>query len=821
MKVLKFGGTSLGSPALVKEVTKIIRLAQAKKPGIIVVFSAFSGITNLLIKAGEQAEKGDNNYTLTNEKIFTRHLTYINDLFTDKNLNSVITNTLNSLFTEIDEITHGMYLLKEMSPKSLDLLQSFGERLSNTIISEYLKSQGIENTFLDTRRTFVTDERYTNARIDFFTTANNIKAAIKDTKALYISTGFIASSRKGTTTTVGRSGSDLTAAIYGAALKADHVEIWTDVSGVMSADPRKVKDAFPLKSISYVEAMEMSHFGAKVIHPLTVQPLMDNDIPCIIKNTFAPEARGTVITNDPSDRCLAKGVTSIDSVALITLQGSGMIGIEGTASRMFAALAQNKINVILISQASSEHSICAAIKPEFAELARECLEEEFAAEIGSKFIDRVKIEKDLSIIAIVGEQMQHTPGISGKLFDALAEKNVNVVAIAQGSSELNISVVIRKADEKMALNAVHESFFALESKLYLFIAGVGLISSELLRQIKENYSRLLNNKKLNLIVAGLANSRKMLLSTAGIDLDDFKTKLDQSKVKSDPSEYLKFIQTEKLTHCVFVDCTASEYISRIYGDFLEAGVSVVAANKQANTRKYSEYKKLQELSRKNNVQYLYETNAGAGLPIISTIQDLLDSGDRIQKIEAILSGTISYIFNNFTADKKFSQIVKTAMEKGYTEPDPRDDLNGMDFARKLLLLSREIGQPLEMEDVKVEQILPAECMQADSIDDFFNKLISYDDHFSKKQQEARSENKKLSWIARYEKGNATIEIKALDNSHPFYSLQGSDNIIAITTDRYPIPLVIKGAGAGAEVTAAGVFADIFKIANTVIMKRVY
>ncbi len=818
MKVLKFGGTSLGSPDLVKDVSMIIKKRQREKPGNIVVFSAFSGVTNRLITAGKQAERGDTAYRETIQQLQKTHQDYIDQLFTNR---SAVVDHMIALFKAINEITHGIFLLKEMSDKSLDLLQSFGERLSALIITEYMQAVGIELTALDTRDLFITDETYTNARINTEKTRNHIQKEINDLKGLYISTGFIASSQKGTTTTIGRSGSDLTAATYGALLDVDCVEIWTDVDGVMSADPRKVKEAFPLKTISYLEAMEMSHFGARVIHPLTIQPLMEEDIPCYIKNTLKPNLPGTKITNSQAERCQAKGVTSIDNVALITLQGSGMVGLEGTASRMFDAMAKNKINVILISQASSEHSICAAIKPEKAEIARNCLEEEFAAEIAGHFIDQVKIEHRLSIIAIVGEQMQHTPGISGKLFSALAEKNINVVAIAQGSSELNISVVIDNTDETMALNAVHESFFAMESKLYLFIAGAGLISTELLKQIKDNYTHLLTTKKLNLIVAGLANSRQMLLDPEGIKLETAISRLKRSDIKSNLDQFLSLIDREKITHAVFVDCTASEIVSKQYAKFLSAGVSVVAANKQANTRKYAEYKKLNKLSRQYNAQYLYETNAGAGLPIISTLQDLLDSGDKIQKIEAILSGTISYIFNNFSAEKKFSEIVKTAMEKGYTEPDPRDDLNGLDFARKLLLLNREIGEPLEMDDILVDQILPADCFRADSIEEFFRVLASYDDDFKKKQQAAEQAGKKLSYIAKYEKGKASIKLEQINLQHPFYSLQGSDNIIAITTDRYPIPLVIKGAGAGAEVTAAGVFADIFKIANTVVMKRSY
>ena len=821
MKVLKFGGTSLGNPELIKKVAKIIQSSQVSTPGIITVFSAFSGVTNLLIKSGELAEQSDPNYSLLINEIKKKHSFYINELFPNGEIKNIVTKKINSLLTDIEEITHGMFLLRELSPKSLDFLQSFGERISCTIISEYLQSIGIQNEQLDTRELFITDENYNNAQIKYDLTVKKIVKRISNPKSLYISTGFIAASEKGTTTTIGRSGSDLSAAIFASAINAESIEIWTDVPGVMSADPRKVKDAFSLKSISYIEAMEMSHFGAKVIHPLTVQSLMENNIPCYIRNTFTPEFPGTLIVNKPQEKCQAKGVTSIDNIALITLQGSGMLGIEGIASRMFGALAKNNINVILISQASSEHTICAAIKPKSSKQAKECLETEFVAEIASNFIDKIKIEKKLSIIAIVGEQMQHTPGVSGKLFNALAEKNINVVAIAQGSSELNISVVIKKEDEIMALNAVHESFFALQSKLFLFIAGVGLISTELLKQIKENYNRLLNNKNLNLIVAGLANSKKMLLSNDGIDLDNYKELLEKSDLTSDLSGFLNYIDEEKLTNCIFVDCTANEQISEFYSQFLSAGVPVVAANKLANTRQYDEYLQLQYLSKKHKVHYLYETNAGAGLPIISTLKDLQDSGDKIQKIEAILSGTISYIFNNFTGDKKYSEIVKQAMEKGYTEPDPQEDLNGKDFARKLLLLSREIGYKIEMENIQVEQILPAECMIANSIDEFFIKLEDYDITFQKKQKQTASENKKLSWIAKFENGQATIKLEAIDNNHPFYSLKGSDNIIAITTDRYPIPLVIKGAGAGAGVTAAGVFADIFKIANTVIMKRNY
>ncbi len=820
MKVLKFGGTSVGKPESIRKVADIIMKEVAIEKGLFGVVSAFTKVTDSLINIAKKAEIADESYLADIIEVENRHFNYAENLL-GKNSDEVFQTKLNEFFIQLKEITHGIYLVRELTSKSLDFVMSFGERLSAFIISKYLNTKGINAEFLDARKIIKTDNVFGKAKINFELTSKLINDFFNPKIDVYMTTGFIGSTKEGITTTLGRGGSDLTASIIGAALNTDVVELWTDVDGVMSANPSKVPDAFSLEILSYSEAMELSHFGAKVIHPPTIQPVMEKGIKVKIMNTFNPEFPGTVIQKKSNGVALAKGITSIDDISLLTLLGSGMVGVEGIASRMFGALARKGINVILISQASSEHSICAAVKPKDANNAKKCITEEFLLEIKAHLVEEVSVEKDLSIIAIVGEQMRKTQGVAARLFSALGEKNINIVAIAQGSSELNISVVIKKKDENIALKAVHESFFAKESKLFLFMIGTGLISTELIKQISENYHALQKNMKLNLIVAGIANSRKMVINQNGLDLEKWRETIENSSEKSDMDVMLKFIKDTKLNNCVLIDCTASSEISNTYAKFLESGVSVVAANKVANTRKYSEYVHLHELAHKYNVHYLYETNAGAGLPVISTLQDLMNSGDKVIKIEAILSGTISYIFNNFTGNKKFSDVVKKAKDLGYTEPDPRDDLSGLDFARKILLLARESNKNLEMKDVEIDPLLPEECIMAENVDDFFEKLKQNDSYFSGMLKSATDENKKLSYIAKLENNKAKISLENIDNSHPFYSMEGSDNIIALTTVRYSNPLIIKGAGAGAEVTAAGVFADIFKIANAVVKKRSY
>jgi aspartokinase/homoserine dehydrogenase 1 len=820
MKILKFGGTSVGKPENLRIIYEILEKEIFKGTEPAAVFSALSGVTNQLIDISRLAAKKDLTYRNILEQLRRRHIQFIEALFPQSEQKN-ITTEIDALINELQESVHGIYLLKELSDRSKDLIMSFGERLSTKIIAAYGKTYGLSIQYVDAREIIITDNNFGSARILPKITISKIQDYFQNTPGLKIITGFIAATEEGITTTLGRGGSDFTAAVIGSALNAEEVQIWTDVNGVMSADPGKVREAFSLHEISYEEAMELSHFGAKVLHPPTSQPAMDKNIPIRIMNTFNTDFPGTLIRKTPSGNGgLVKGITSIDNISLLTLQGSGMVGVTGVSSRLFGALADAGVNVILISQASSEHSICVAIIPQSVKKAKSAIETEFSLEIKTHMINPVIVENDLTIIAVVGERMRKTTGLAGRLFNALAEKAINVVAIAQGSSELNISIVIDKKDEIIALNAVHDAFFVKITRLNLFVFGVGLIGSTLLEQIKSNYTPLRENHLLELNVVTLANSRKMIFNEDGIDLESWRARLDQSKTKTDLKLLLNDIRRLNLTNNVFVDCTASADIVKYYADILAARTSIVAANKHGNTGSYSQYLKFHQLAKNQNVHFLYETNAGAALPIISTLRDMINSGDRIIKIEAVLSGTISYIFNNFLPGRRFSAIVREAKAKGYTEPDPREDLNGLDFARKLLILCREIGLPKELSDIKIEPILPDNCQKANSLDDFFNELEKSDEYFDKLIEQAAAKGKILRYIAVIENRQAEIKLEEVDASHPFHSLRGTDNIIAFTTNRYSEnPLVIKGAGAGAEVTAAGVMADIFKIANAVIKKR--
>lgn len=577
-------------------------------------------------------------------------------------------------------------------------------------------------------------------------------------------------------------------------------------NGLMTADPNKVKKAFPIKEISYAEAMEMCHFGVQTIHPSTIQEAQKKGLPIILKNT--------VISNKSSREFPIKGISSISDIALLRLQGGGMIGIPGVSKRLFGALSEKKISVILISQASSEHSICFAVEPKLAEQAKEATETEFREEIKLGQIDPVVIEKDLSIIAVVGENMRHTPGIAGKLFSALGKNGINISAIAQGSSELNISAVISKSDQEKALNAIHDAFFLSGTKtLNLFMVGCGLIGSTLLKQITEQNDFLQNNQSLEIKLIGLANSKKLLFDPNGINLKNWKENLEKNTTTNIENFSEKMLKLN-LPNSIFIDCTGNEKITEWYEQILKNSISIVTPNKKANSGSYKNYLKLKETARKSNIKFLYETNVGAGLPVISTLDDLLYSGDKILKIEAVLSGTLSYIFNSFIGEKTFSEIVMEARQKGYTEPDPRDDLNGLDFARKLLILGRESGLNLEMEDVKVENLVPEDCRDTATIEEFFTKLKTHDKDFATLQSDATKEHKKLCYMGKIENDQASVKLEKIGPDHPFFSLSGSDNIISFTTNRYlDRPLVVKGPGAGAEVTAAGVFADIIRIAN--------
>jgi len=814
MKVLKFGGTSVGSVESIRKVAEILS-SYKKKEKFVVVFSAMSGITNLLVELGQKASASDISYQQVLKAIEQKHVNTAKSLIDVKSQSKVIAQ-IKLLLNELQDLLHGVYLLKELSPRSNDLVLSFGERLSSYLVCEFLKQEGVDVNLLDARNVILTDSGFGAAKVDFKKTDKAIREYFKDIKSSIVTTGFIGSTEKGETTTLGRGGSDYTASVFGAALDSEAIEIWTDVDGIMTADPRKVKHAFTLPQVSYIEAMEMSHFGAKVIYPPTLQPAFKKKIPIWIKNTFNTSFEGTLISEKTSaGDHVVKGISSIENISMLNLTGSGMVGVPGVSGRLFGALARHYINVILITQASSEHSICFVIDSKEAAKAKAVVEEEFVHEIQAGKIDKLNEKDNLAIVAVVGDNMRHTPGIAGKLFSSLGKNGINVVAIAQGSSEINLSVVIGKEDLTKALNVIHESFFLSDLKtINVFVVGVGLIGSTLLKQLQKQSSYLQKEKNIKINIAGLVNSKKMMINENGIALTSWKEKLEEQGDKANLRDFVKRMIDLNLRNSIFVDNTSSKEVVAFYPTVLDESISIVTPNKLANSGLYKEYKKLQETAFKRGVKFLYETNVGAGLPVINTLNDLKDSGDKVLRIEGVLSGTLSYIFNNFKGDKKFSDIVKEAKEKGFTEPDPRDDLNGKDVARKILILSREAGFELEFDDVVVENILPTPCLKAKTVEEFFVELEKNNSVFSKKRDEADKANKVLRFIAKLENGKAEVSLQSVDSTHPFYSLSGSDNMIAYTTERYKErPLVIKGPGAGAEVTAAGVFGDIIRISN--------
>ena len=815
MIILKFGGTSVLNAERIDHVANILKSYHQKKIKIAAVFSAFGGVTDQLIEASKLAAANDQHAFILLKEIEKRHIDAIKKLL-NKNLQEKTLSSVQLSLKEVTDIIHGVFLVRELSDRSLDFIASFGERLSAYIISQYLREQRMDVVYTDTRELIKTDKHFTSAHVDFEITNSNIKKYFRELKSTAIVTGFIGSTKDGETTTLGRGGSDYTAAILGAALDANEIHIWTDVDGVLTADPRKVKKAFPLLHLTYEEAMEMSHFGAKVIHPPTIQPALAKEIPLRIKNTFNPDYDGTLITKKSKGQdYLIKGISSIDQISLLTIQGSGMVGVAGISARLFGALAKNKISAILITQGSSEHSISFAVVPADADHAQHAIREEFSLEMKAKLIDEIKVEKNLSIIAIIGENMKHVPGISGRLFGALGKNGINVVATAQGSSELNISVVINNENLSKALNAIHESFFLSGTKtLNIFMVGVGLIGKTLLNQIQKQSDFLRKNKSLEINLIGVANSKKMLFDVNGIAQRNYQQQLENSKQTMDMKSFVKEMCSLNLPHSVFVDNTANAEIASHYHEILESSISIVTPNKVANSGAYNQYLKLKNSAAKRNVRFLYETNVGAGLPVITTLNDLMTSGDKILKIEAVLSGTLSFIFNNYKHPRRFSEIVKEAQQKGYTEPDPRTDLSGLDVMRKLLILARESGVALEAKDIKIQKLLPASCMKPKSIPEFYTELEKADGYFEKLRDGAEKNGNVLRFIASLDGEKATISLQEVNQSHPFYNLSGSDNIISFTTERYKErPLVIKGPGAGAEVTAAGVFAEIISLSD--------
>ncbi|MBK8806445.1 MAG: bifunctional aspartate kinase/homoserine dehydrogenase I [Bacteroidales bacterium] len=815
MKVLKFGGTSVKNAENISKVIAIVK-EKLQADTVLTVVSAFGGVTNLLIEAGEKAAKGDCTYTALITEIEVRHTEAIKTLIQSSKQDQVL-NEVKASIKSLTDLLHGIFLIREFSPRSYDMVASFGERLSAYIISEAFVEQGIRAAYLDARDVVKTDNNFGAAKVQFEITNKKIKEKVGDGSILYIATGFIGSTADNETATIGRGGSDYSGAIFAAALDASILEIWTDVDGMMTADPRKVKRAYPVKNLTYSEAMELSHFGAKVLEPRTVIPAMGKNIPVHIKNTFNPQSDGTLITADNRDFTQkVQGISSIDEVSLITVQGSGMIGEVGISMRLFQAIANNKINVILITQGSSEHSITFAVLPKDAQKAKELLEEEFKIELQVALIDAILVEKNLAVIAIVGENMKKIPGVSGKLFNTLGKNGINVSAIAQGASELNISIVISAADRNKALNALHETFFLSDLRtLNVFVVGTGTIGNELLNQIKAQRDILIEKNNIDVRVVGISNIDGFLIDDEGIDLSNWEKELKAKAQKPDLNSYIEKIKELNLRNSVFVDNTASYDVAAKYEELLAVAVSIVTPNKIANASEFTKYKSIHKTATQSGARFLYETNVGAGLPVISTLKDLINSGDQILKIEAILSGSLNFIFSNISTTNDFATTVKKARELGFTEPDPKIDLSGMDVARKILILSREIGLPFNLEDIQVENCLSQDSQKTNTVDELWKTLESSDNkEYAQKIAQAESNGKRLKYIACYENGKARTEIRALDNTHPFYNVTGSDNIISFTTARYKKqPLIVIGPGAGAEVTAAGIFADIIRIVN--------
>jgi bifunctional aspartokinase / homoserine dehydrogenase 1 len=812
MKIIKFGGSSSASAERVKSIIEIVK--PELTGNVALVFSAFGGVTDQLISISELALAGKLDYKKTLLDLESRHLEAVRELLPMHEQSAVLAQVKIKL-NELENVLQGVCLVRERTTRTLDYIMSFGERLSAYIMTEAFKSKKLDVEYLDARQVIKTDNTFGYAKVDFNITNKLVKDHFKHHTSTQVITGFIASTETGETTTLGRSGSDYTAAIFAGALHASSLEIWTDVDGMMTADPRLVKKSFPVPELSYEEAMELSHFGAKVIFPSTMKPAMAEQIPIWIKNTFNPSARGTRISAQSTNGKLIKGISSMNNISLLNVQGSGLVGVVGVAMRVFSTLAREKINVVLISQASSEHSICIAIETSSASAAKSFLEKEFLHEIREALIDTIAIESNLSILAVVGDSMKHHPGSSGRLFSALGKSGVNVMAIAQGSSERNISAVVRQADVAKAINVLHDAFFLSDTKtVNLFLVGTGLVGGTLLEQLTRQAKTLLHDHHLDLRVTGIANSKKMLFNELGIDTSSWPITLKQDGFDMNSEKFFDSIIKLNLPNSIFIDCTSSEKVITYYSRMLSANISIVTPNKKANSASFDTYVHLKQLARKRSVRFLYETNVGAGLPVINTLTDLLLSGDSILKIEGVLSGTLNYIFSSFTGEKPFSEIVKEAKDKGFTEPDPRDDLSGMDVARKILILAREAGASLELSDVSIENLVPQDCRDVKTAEEFLTKLSSHDGYFQTLAKQATSQNKKLRYKAVIENNKASVQLASVDEHHPFYSLSGSDNIILITTERYrERPLVIRGPGAGAEVTAAGVFADIIRIGN--------
>lgn len=810
MKVLKFGGTSVGS---VKSILSLKRIAEseARRQPIVVVVSALGGITDKLIATSQLAVAGDEAWKEAYEEMVDRHHKMIDTIITDTKDRELLFNKVDALFEQLHSIYFGVFLIHDLSKKTQDAIVSYGERLSSNIVSTLIRG----SKWFDSREFIKTEAVNGKNTLDSELTNKLVRDAFEDLPRVSLVPGFISSDKTtGEITNLGRGGSDYTAAIIAAALDAEALEIWTDVDGFMTADPKVIRSAYTIDELSYIEAMELCNFGAKVVYPPTIYPVCIKNIPIHVKNTFNPENPGTIIKNKiEHDRRAIKGISSIKGTTLITVSGLSMVGVIGVNRRIFTALADNGISVFLVSQASSENSTSIGVRDEDADEAIAVLNREFGAEIEDGAMFPMHAEKNLATIAIVGENMKHTPGIAGKLFGTLGRSGISVIACAQGASETNISFVIDSQYLRKSLNVLHDSFFLSEyNVLNVFICGIGTVGGKLIEQIRSQYEELMKHSRLKLNVVGIASSRSAVFDRDGVDLDNYR-ELIKAADPSTPEKLRDTILEMNIFNSVFVDCTASKEIAALYQSFLSNNISVVTANKIAASSKYENYARLKETALERGVKFLYETNVGAGLPIIGTINDLTNSGDRILKIEAVLSGTLNFIFNEISASVPFSETVVRAKQQGYSEPDPRIDLSGIDVIRKLVILTREAGYRVEQEDVEKSLFVPDEYFRG-SVDDFWKKLPELDRDFEERRRQLEAEDKRWRFVATMEGGKTRVALQAVDRNHPFYRLEGSNNIVMLTTERYKeYPMQIQGYGAGASVTAAGVFANIMSIAN--------
>lgn len=808
MKVLKFGGTSVGSVESTLNVKKIV---ESRKEPVIVVVSALGGITDLLIRTAELAKEGKAEYILDYNSMLTSHIEMIEEVV-DECHREELKKDIFTLFEELGNIFKGVFLIRDLSAKTYDTILSYGERLSSLIISKVIYGA----VLFDSRKFIKTRNQHNKHVCDLELTGEAIKTVFAELPKVSLVPGFIASdASNGDITNLGRGGSDYTASILAATLDAELLEIWTDVDGFLTADPKVISNAYVIKQLSFGEAMELCNFGAKVVYPPTIFPVCHKNIPIVIKNTFNPEVEGTLISRESSSsEKVIKGISSINNTCLLTIQGLGMVGIIGINHRIFRALANSGISVFLVSQAASENNTSIGIKNEDAALAVNVLEKEFAMEIAMGEINRVLVDHNLATVAIVGEKMKHVPGIAGKLFETLGRNGINVIACAQGAAETNISFVVKSESLRKALNVIHDSFFLSEYQLLnLFLIGTGTVGRDLLDQIQKQQMLLMEKNALKINVVGIANSRKCLFNRTGIDLSNYEQKLNESEIAASPEYIRDQIMDMNIFNSVFVDCTASESIATIYKDLLSNNVNVVTANKIAASSDYKSYVELKSIARERGVKFLFETNVGAGLPIINTMNSLINSGDRILGIEAVLSGTLNFILNTISESIPLSKTIKMAQDAGYAEPDPRIDLSGKDVIRKLVILSREAGYRIEQTDVIKNLFIPEKYFKGD-IAEFWSSIPEFDESFEERRAELDKHDEKYRFVAKLKDGVASVGLETVNSDSPLYRLEGSNNIILLTTERYrEFPMIIKGYGAGATVTAAGVFADIISIAN--------